>query len=105
MSHLRISQTETIDQLFQALLTLENVDECYTFFSDLFTVQEVASFAQRLEVARLLQAGHTYEEIRGQVSVSSATITRINTELQYGSGGYQMILERLKQQRAESGDS
>ncbi|MCD8078018.1 MAG: YerC/YecD family TrpR-related protein, partial [Lachnospiraceae bacterium] len=92
MSHLSISKTETTDQLFQALLTLENVEECYTFFSDLFTVQEVASFAQRLEVARLLQEGHTYEEIRSQVSVSSATITRINTELQYGSAGDEIFL-------------
>ena len=98
MSHLRINRTESIDQLFQALLSLENAEECYTFFSDLFTVQEVTAFAQRLQVARLLREGNTYEMVRSQVPVSSSTITRINTELRYGSGGYEMVLDRLAQQ-------
>lgn len=95
MSHLRINRTESIDQLCQALLSLQNAEECYTFLSDLFTVQEVTAFAQRLQVARLLHDGSTYEMVRSQVPVSSSTITRINTELRYGSGGYQMVLDRL----------
>ena len=95
MSHLRINRTESIDQLFQALLSLENAEECYTFFSDLFTVQEVIAFAQRLQVARLLREGNTYEMVRSQVPVSSSTITRINTELQFGSGGYGKIIRRI----------
>ena len=105
MSHLRINRTESIDQLFQALLSLENAEECYTFFSDLFTVQEVTAFAQRLQVARLLREGNTYEMVRSQVPVSSSTITRINTELRYGSGGYEMVLDRLAQQDEKDPDS
>ena len=105
MSHLRINLTESIDQLFQALLSLENAEECYTFFSDLFTVQEVTAFAQRLQVARLLREGNTYEMVRSQVPVSSSTITRINTELRYGSGGYEMVLDRLAQQDEKDPDS
>ena len=105
MSHLRINRTESIDQLFQALLSLENAEECYTFFSDLFTVQEVTAFAQRLQVARLLREGNTYEMVRSQVPVSSSTITRINTELRYGSGGYEMVLDSLAQQDEKDPDS
>lgn len=101
MSHLRINRTESIDQLCQALLSLQNAEECYTFLSDLFTVQEVTAFAQRLQVARLLHDGSTYEMVRSQVPVSSSTITRINTELRYGSGGYQMVLDRLPKKGQE----
>lgn len=99
MSHLRVNRTESIDQLCQALLSLNTAEECYTFLSDLFTVQEVTAFAQRLQIARLLHDGSTYEMIRSQVPVSSSTITRINTELRYGSGGYQMVLDRLSKQK------
>lgn len=95
MSHLRINRTEAIDQFIQALLSLNTPEECYTFLSDLFTVQEVTAFAQRLQVARLLREGNTYEMVRNQIPVSSSTITRINTELRYGSGGYQLVLDRL----------
>lgn len=100
MSHLNHISNHLIDELFRGVLTLENVDECYTFFSDLLTVQELATFAQRLQVAGLLSQGNTYEAIEKQVSVSSSTITRINTELHYGAGGYQMVLERLARERA-----
>lgn len=101
MSHLNHLSNNLIDELFRGILTLENVDECYTFFSDLLTVQELATFSQRLQVAGLLAQGNTYEAIEKQVSVSSSTITRINTELHYGAGGYQMVLERLARQKAE----
>ena len=97
MSHLQRNQTEPIDQLFQGILSLKSVEECYTFFSDLFTVQELTAFAQRFQVAGLLLDGNTYEMVRNQVPVSSTTITRINTELRYGSGGYQLVLNRLKE--------
>jgi TrpR-related protein YerC/YecD len=100
MAHLQQTQTEGIDQLFQAMLSLENIDECRAFFSDLFTRQELSAFAQRLQVAKLLLEGNTYEMVRAQVPVSSSTITRINTELRYGSGGYHMVLERLEQAAA-----
>ena len=97
MSYLQRNQTEPIDQLFQGILSLKSVEECYTFFSDLFTVQELTAFTQRFQVAGLLLDGNTYEMVRNQVPVSSSTITRINTELRYGSGGYQLVLNRLKE--------
>ncbi|RHR10197.1 hypothetical protein DWX58_06900 [Pseudoflavonifractor sp. AF19-9AC] len=95
MSRIKVKRSEEMDALFQAILTLKDLDECYAFFSDLLTVQEVSAIAQRMQVARLLAEGNTYESIRRQVPVSSSTITRINTELRYGSGGYQMVLERI----------
>lgn len=98
MSHLDRNRNEAIDVLFHAILSLKDVDECYTFFSDLFTVQELTSFAQRLQVARLLDAGYTYKMVRSQVPISSSTITRINTELRYGGGGYKIVLDRLAEQ-------
>lgn len=96
MSHLNSNRSDTIDELFRGILTLKSIDECYTFFSDLLTIQELTTFAQRLQVARLLREGHTYDAIRKRTSVSSSTITRINTELRYGSGGYRMVLDRLE---------
>ena len=84
-----------LDELFEAILSLKDLDECYDFFEDLFTMQELITFSQRLQVAKLLHEGNTYEMVRKQVPVSNATITRINTELQYGSGGYKKVLERM----------
>lgn len=101
MSRIKVKKSPEMDELFQAILTLGDVDECYLFFSDLLTVQEAGAFAQRLQVARMLEEGNTYEGIRRQVPVSSSTITRINTELRYGSGGYKMVLDRLDLQQAE----
>ncbi|MGE4277900.1 MAG: YerC/YecD family TrpR-related protein [Lawsonibacter sp.] len=101
MSHLRSNHNESIDQLFRAMLSLKDIDECYSFFSDLLTVQELTSFAQRLQVAQLLAQGYTYKMVWDQIPISSSTITRINTELRYGSGGYQMVLDRLAQMDSE----
>ena len=95
MPRIRNEPNDSIDTLFQAVLSLRDLDECYRFFGDLFTVQELSAFAQRLQVARMLSEGKTYESIRAEISTSSSTITRVNTELRYGSGGYQMILDRL----------
>ena len=95
MNHVSSNSNENIDFLFQAILSLRDTEECRAFFSDLCTMQELVLLSQRLQVARLLLAGETYERIRVQVSVSSATITRISTELQYGSGGYRSVLGRL----------
>lgn len=97
MPRIRNDRSESIDILFHAILSLQNVEECYRFFGDLLTVQELSAFAQRLQVAQMLSDGMTYESIRGEISTSSSTITRVNTELRYGSGGYQMVLERLKE--------
>lgn len=101
MSRKRFNRTEATDQFCQALLSLKNIDECYAFLSDLLTMQETESLAQRLQVACLLYEGNTYETIRNAISVSSTTITRVNTELLYGSGGYQIVLERLKKVPAD----
>lgn len=95
MPRIRNERNESIDTLFRAILSLENLDECYRFFGDLLTVQEVSAFAQRLQVARMLSENATYETIRSEIATSSSTITRVNTELRYGSGGYKMVLERL----------
>lgn len=96
MPRIRNDRSESIDQLFRAVLSLRDLEECYRFFGDLLTVQELAAFAQRLQVARMLSEGKTYETIRTEISTSSSTITRVNTELRYGSGGYQMVLDRLQ---------
>ena len=96
MPRIRTERNDSTDQLFRSILALRDVDECYRFFGDLLTVQELSAFAQRLQVAQMLSEGKTYEAIRTEISTSSSTITRVNTELRYGSGGYKMILERLK---------
>lgn len=95
MSRIKVKKSPEIDELFRAILTLKDVEECYAFFSDLLTVQEAKVIAQRMQVAAMLAQGQTYETIRAQVPVSSSTITRINTELRYGSGGYHLVLERM----------
>lgn len=96
MPRIRNDRSESIDQLFHAILSLQDLDECYRFFGDLLTVQELSAFAQRLQVASMLSDGKTYEAIRAEIATSSSTITRVNTELRYGSGGYRMVLERLR---------
>lgn len=96
MPRIRNDRNDSTDQLFRAILSLQDLDECYRFFGDLLTVQELAAFAQRLQVARMLSEGKTYEAIRAEIATSSSTITRVNTELRYGSGGYQMVLDRLR---------
>ena len=104
MSELKESRNEEMDALFQAFLAMENLDDCYNLFSDMFTDQEMVSFARRLRVAKLLLNGATYGMIQEQIPVSSATITRINTVLQYGEGGYSRIVDRLMKQKREPTD-
>lgn len=90
-------RNKSADTLFNAILQLKNVDECYSFFEDLCTIHEIQSLAQRLEVARLLSEGDTYTAIGDKTGVSTATISRINRCLNYGEGGYNIVLERLKE--------
>lgn len=85
------------DQLFTAILSLEKLEECYSFFEDLCTVGEIKSLSQRLEVARMLEAGSKYEEIVAKTGVSSATISRVKKALFYGANGYRLILGRIKE--------
>ena len=96
-------QNESVEELLEVIASLETAEECRTFFRDLCTMQELLQFAQRLQVAKRLLAGETYEAIRGQIPVSSATITRVNTALQFGSGGYRSVLQRLEERQASSG--
>ncbi len=87
-----------MDQLFKAILSLENVEECYKFFEDLCTINELKSLVQRFEVARMLQEGHTYHQIENETGASTATISRVKRYLFYGSGGYTVALQRLKEE-------
>lgn len=91
-----------LDQLFQAILSLENIEECYQFFDDLCTVNEIQSLAQRLEVARMLREGNTYHKIETETGASTATISRVKRCLNYGSDAYQMVLERLQEEDRKS---
>lgn len=87
-----------IKQLFRAVMALENMDECYRFFEDLCTVNEVKSLAQRLEVARMLKDGFTYHKIEEATGASTATISRVKRCLEYGEGGYAALLDRIEKQ-------
>jgi len=87
-----------MDRLFQAILSLESLEECYAFFEDLCTINELNSLAQRLEVARMLRDGRTYTSIEEETGASTATISRVKRFLQYGAGGYSLILGRQKRE-------
>jgi TrpR-related protein YerC/YecD len=88
-------EDQTVEQLFAAILTLKSIDECYVFFDDLCTVNEIQSMSQRLEVARMLRQDQTYKQIEQETSASTATISRVKRCLNYGNDGYQLALERL----------
>src|SRR5690606_11110237 len=84
-----------IDQLFESILTLRNLEECYIFFDDVCTVNELRSLAQRLEVARMLRQGRTYQQIEQETGASTATISRVKRCLNYGNDGCKHVLERI----------
>lgn len=83
------------DQLFEAILKLKTVEECYDFFEDICTIRELCAISQRLEVARLLSQGEIYEDIVEQTGASTATISRVKRVLTYGAGGYRRVLEQM----------
>jgi TrpR-related protein YerC/YecD len=87
---------ELTDKLFEAILLLENVEECYNFFEDICTIAEIKALAQRLEVAKMLRCGKTYTDICEKTGASTATISRVNRCLIYGADGYKTVLERLE---------
>ena len=89
-------KSEATDALFRAVLSLQSVEECYAFFEDLCTVKEISDMAQRLEAAKLLLGGSTYDQIVKAVEISTATISRINRCIQYGSGGYRDVIEKTQ---------
>ncbi len=95
---------EDIDELFKAILLLENEEDCYRFFEDICTINEIHAIAQRLQVAKLLSENKTYSEIENMTKASTATISRINKCLIYGADGYKRILERMAAEDEKSGD-
>lgn len=88
-------KTEAVDELFDAILKLETREECYTFFEDLCTINEILSLSQRLDVAKMLRDKKTYMEIAEKTGASTATISRVNRSLSYGNDGCEMIFNRL----------
>lgn len=88
---------ENIDYLFKAILKLETVEECYSFFEDLCTVPELKALSQRLHVAKMLSEHRVYSDIVNETGASTATISRVNRSLNYGSDGYSIVFERLEQ--------
>lgn len=84
-----------VDKLCQAVLSLQTIEECYKFFEDISTVSELKAWAQRLEVAKMLKDGATYEKIAEETGASTATISRVKRCLYYGADGYQLVLGRL----------
>ncbi len=92
-------KSEFTDELFEAILLLKNLEECYCFFEDVCTIKEIQSLSQRFKVAKLLRENKTYNEIEEITGASTATISRINRCLHYGADGYNLILDRLEKEK------
>ena len=96
-----LMHTEQLDELFRSMLLLENVEECYQYFEDICTVKEVLALGQRLEVAKMLNEGKSYQETIARTGSSSTTISRVKRSLDYGAGGYKLILARMEETEKE----
>lgn len=96
MAEKSVHNTRDLDMLFQAILALQTMEECQAFFEDLCTMKELEDMAQRVEAARLLLDGNTYEQIVRRAAISTATISRVNRCIRYGSGGYETMLRRIR---------
>lgn len=92
-------KTEAVDYLFDAILCLKNREECYSFFEDVCTVNELMSLSQRFEVAKMLRDQNTYLDIAEKTGASTATISRVNRSLNYGNDGYDMVFARLDEEK------
>jgi TrpR-related protein YerC/YecD len=92
-------KTPEVEQLFKGMLCLDSVEECYEFFEDICTINELLSLSQRFEVARMLREKKTYLEIAEKTGASTATISRVNRSLNYGNDGYDMVLDRLNEKQ------
>ena len=88
-------RTEAVDSLFVAIMCLKDKEECYIFFEDICTINELLSLSQRFEVAKMLREQRTYLEIAEKTGASTATISRVNRSLNYGNDGYDMVFERM----------
>ena len=89
-------RTSAVETLFEAIIQLKSVDECFDFFEDLATINEILSLSQRFEVARLLREKKTYLEIAERTGASTATISRVNRSLNYANDGYDMVFRRME---------
>jgi len=89
-------RTDAVNHLFDAILSLQNREECYTFFEDVCTVNELLSLSQRFEVAKMLRDQKTYLDIAEKTGASTATISRVNRSLNYGNDGYDMVFSRMQ---------
>lgn len=96
-------KSDSVDRLFEAVLCLKTKEECYDFFEDLCTVNELLSLSQRYEVASMLRNHRTYQEIAEKTGASTATISRVNRSLNYGNDGYDLVLERLHKDCEKNG--
>lgn len=90
--------TQEVDELFKAITKLETVEECYKFFEDACTINEILGMAQRLKAAKLLLGGANYNDISAATGMSSATISRVNKCIEYGNGGYKIVLDRMEEE-------
>ena len=88
--------TKEMDNLFKAILSLKDEGECYKFFEDICTVKELLEIAQRLKAATMLKNGENYSVVCRETGMSTATVSRVNKCLEYGTGGYEMVLKRME---------
>ncbi len=93
-----ITHNASTDRLFQSILNLKDLEECYSYFEDLCTVKEIIDMSQRLDAAILLKKGVSYQQIQNELKISSATIGRVNRCLNYGAGGYLRAIEKLEEE-------
>ncbi|MDD6144501.1 MAG: YerC/YecD family TrpR-related protein [bacterium] len=89
-------RSDANDRLFEAVLNLESIEDCYSFFEDLCTIKELRDLSQRFQIATLLDEGHNYQSIMRKVDASTTTISRVNQCLNYGAGGYRAALNKMK---------
>lgn len=95
---MNVFETDSAERFYRAVLSLKSVEECRGFFEDICTIKEMADISQRLDTAFLLDEGMSYQKISAQLGVSTATIGRVNKCLNYGSGGYQTAIGRIKEE-------
>lgn len=97
-------KTPAVEQLFDAILSLKDKQECFDFFEDICTINELLSLSQRFEVAKMLREKRTYLDIAEKTGASTATISRVNRSLNYGNDGYDRVFERLNMIEPEKSD-
>ncbi len=96
MSREPLIKNKSIDELYKAIISIDSIEQCYTFFEDLCTIAEIQAMAQRYHVALMLEQGVTYSRIAKETGASSATISRVNRALNYGAGGYKALIEKVE---------